>query len=75
MGDGAAPAATASGDRNEDLLAVGERRGEVDERDVGARRRSACRRDRVGDPRAGRQVVEARPADGPCDVDDELRGG
>jgi hypothetical protein len=54
------------------LLAVGQGRCEVDERDVGIRGCAAGGRDRVGDPRPGAEVVEPRSADRSGDVDDEL---
>ena len=45
--------------RHDDLLPVGERRREVDERDVGPPGRAARAGDRVGDARALRQAVRA----------------
>ena len=66
----ASPPRRARGD--DDLLAVGEQRGEVDRLD-GARRVGAARPlDRVGDARAGRQPVDARLANRARDVDDDV---
>ena len=77
-GPDAAPPAAAPGrdtPRHDDLLAVGERRREVDERDVGLRRRAAGAGHRVGHARSLRQAVEPSTTDRADDVDDDAGGG
>ena len=58
--------------RHDHLLPVGERRREIDRREVCSVRRAACAYERVGDPRAVRDPEEARPANVADHVDEEL---
>lgn len=59
---------------HEHLLAVRERRREVDERDVRLRGSPAGGRDRIRDAGPRGEVVEAGLPDGTCDVDDQGGG-
>ena len=61
--------------RDDHLLAVGDGRGEVDEVERRLRPRAPRLRDRVVDPAALREAIEARPRDRPGDVDDDLPYG
>ena len=76
IGPSSAPAAADAGlrpaRRDDHLLAVGEPCGEVDRVRLGAPGRSAGPLDRVGDPRAGGQPVDAGLGDGSGDVDDDV---
>ena len=64
----------ASLERDDHLLAVGQRRREVDEVERRLRPRAPSLRDRIVDAAPFRQSVEPRSQDGACDVDDELAG-
>ena len=59
--------------RHHDLLTVAEPGCEVDRLDLGPRRWRPRPLDRVVDPRAARQAVDARPGHRPGDVDDDVR--
>ena len=71
----AAPATAAAAARHDDLLAVAEPRGQVDAVLGRAPGETAGALDRVGDPRAERQPVDARLGDRARDVDDDVAGG
>ena len=83
-GPGSAAAAIAARrrlapDRDVDLVAVVERRGEVELpiglRDVDPRPEPACRAHRVADPRPRGQAEHARVGDRAADLDDHRRAG
>ena len=61
--------------RNDHLLPVGDEGGEVDQREVGLRRRAAGTRDRVGDALPAREAVQPRQLHGADDVHDDRRRG
>ena len=68
-------AAAASARRHDHLLAVRQRRGEIDRGDVGARGRAARRGESVVDTRSRRERVEPGSAHRARDVHDESGRG